>query len=122
MIVQFRNEKVSNRGSIPITIDCNVVASIGFEEGFHQPIKTHQTVESLPEPDDIGNLVEEVVDLARQINPEVDRPCSKDTNEFENEDFRKTPNQESENEFVTLQYTKQRWWLEADEDLGPRAY
>ncbi|GFX59694.1 hypothetical protein TNCV_1777341 [Trichonephila clavipes] len=39
MIVQFRNEKVSNHGSIPITIDCNVVAVIVFEEGFHQPIK-----------------------------------------------------------------------------------
>ncbi|GFW96050.1 hypothetical protein TNCV_957641 [Trichonephila clavipes] len=37
--VQFRNEKVSNHGSIPITIDCNVVAFIVFEEGFHQPIK-----------------------------------------------------------------------------------
>ncbi|GFV69904.1 transposable element Tcb2 transposase [Trichonephila clavipes] len=31
-IVQFRNEKVSNHGSIPITIDCNVVAFIVFEE------------------------------------------------------------------------------------------
>ncbi|GFW06050.1 uncharacterized protein TNCV_4478441 [Trichonephila clavipes] len=39
MIVQFKNEKVSNHGSIPITIDCNVVAFIVFEEGFHQPIK-----------------------------------------------------------------------------------
>ncbi|GFU85336.1 uncharacterized protein TNCV_2386411 [Trichonephila clavipes] len=39
MIVQCRNEKVSNHGSIPITIDCNVVAFIVFEEGFHQPIK-----------------------------------------------------------------------------------
>ncbi|GFV21894.1 hypothetical protein TNCV_4525811 [Trichonephila clavipes] len=39
MIVQFRNEKVSNHGSIPITIDCNVVAFIVFEEGFHEPIK-----------------------------------------------------------------------------------
>ncbi|GFT57202.1 alpha-2 adrenergic receptor [Trichonephila clavipes] len=39
MIVQFRNEKVSNHGSIPITIDCNVVAFIVFEENFHQPIK-----------------------------------------------------------------------------------
>ncbi|GFW78609.1 hypothetical protein TNCV_2244091 [Trichonephila clavipes] len=39
MIVQFRNEKVSNHGSIPITIYCNVVAFIVFEEGFHQPIK-----------------------------------------------------------------------------------
>ncbi|GFW46486.1 hypothetical protein TNCV_4811731 [Trichonephila clavipes] len=43
MIVQFRNEKVSNHGSIPITIDCNVVAFIVFE-GFHQPHKAHQTV------------------------------------------------------------------------------
>ncbi|GFW86673.1 hypothetical protein TNCV_4334571 [Trichonephila clavipes] len=32
MIVQFSNEKVSNHGSIPITIDCNVVAFIVFEE------------------------------------------------------------------------------------------
>ncbi|GFU30151.1 hypothetical protein TNCV_1784381 [Trichonephila clavipes] len=46
MIVQFRNEKVSNHGSpIPITIDCNVVAFIVFEEGFHQLIiKRTQTV------------------------------------------------------------------------------
>ncbi|GFW16026.1 hypothetical protein TNCV_4432991 [Trichonephila clavipes] len=45
MIVQFRNEKVSIHGSIPITIDCNVVAFIVFEEGFHQPIKhTKQSV------------------------------------------------------------------------------
>ncbi|GFW23283.1 HTH_Tnp_Tc3_2 domain-containing protein [Trichonephila clavipes] len=35
----LRNEKVSNHGSIPITIDCNVVAFIVFEEGFYQPIK-----------------------------------------------------------------------------------
>ncbi|GFT12704.1 hypothetical protein TNCV_5094651 [Trichonephila clavipes] len=40
-----KNEKVSNRRSIPITIDCNVVAFIVFEEGFHQPIKrTKQSV------------------------------------------------------------------------------
>ncbi|GFU59883.1 hypothetical protein TNCV_4726491 [Trichonephila clavipes] len=39
MIVQFRNEKVSNHGSIPITIDCNDMAFVDFEEGFHQPIK-----------------------------------------------------------------------------------
>ncbi|GFT18729.1 alpha-2 adrenergic receptor [Trichonephila clavipes] len=45
MIVQFRNEKVSNHGSIPITIDCNVEAFIVFEEGFHHPIKrTKQSV------------------------------------------------------------------------------
>ncbi|GFV52630.1 uncharacterized protein TNCV_2873011 [Trichonephila clavipes] len=37
--------KVSNHGSIPITIDCNVVAFIVFEEGIHQPIKrTKQSV------------------------------------------------------------------------------
>ncbi|GFW28884.1 uncharacterized protein TNCV_202071 [Trichonephila clavipes] len=39
MIVQFRNEKVSNHVSIPIIIDCNVVAFVVFEEGFHQPKK-----------------------------------------------------------------------------------
>ncbi|GFY27168.1 hypothetical protein TNCV_2067891 [Trichonephila clavipes] len=45
MMVQFRNEKVSHHGSIPIPIDCNVVAFIVFEEGFHQPIKrTKQSV------------------------------------------------------------------------------
>ncbi|GFW84715.1 DUF4817 domain-containing protein [Trichonephila clavipes] len=38
-------KKVSNHGSIPITIDCNAVAFIVFEEGFHQPIKrTKQSV------------------------------------------------------------------------------
>ncbi|GFV19153.1 hypothetical protein TNCV_3223711 [Trichonephila clavipes] len=44
MIVQFRNEKVSNHGSIPNTIDCNVVAFIVFEEGFFQPIKRTKQV------------------------------------------------------------------------------
>ncbi|GFV76195.1 uncharacterized protein TNCV_4672841 [Trichonephila clavipes] len=45
MTVQFRNEKVSNHGSIPINIDCNAVAFIVFEEAFHQPIKrTEQSV------------------------------------------------------------------------------
>ncbi|GFU86340.1 uncharacterized protein TNCV_2116931 [Trichonephila clavipes] len=32
MIVQFRNVKVSNHGSIPITINCSLVAFIVFEE------------------------------------------------------------------------------------------
>ncbi|GFX58353.1 uncharacterized protein TNCV_205401 [Trichonephila clavipes] len=32
MIVLFRNEKVSNHGSITITIDCNVVVFIAIEE------------------------------------------------------------------------------------------
>ncbi|GFV08868.1 hypothetical protein TNCV_3821111 [Trichonephila clavipes] len=45
MSVQFRNGKVSNHGSIPITIDCNAVVFIVFEEVFHQPIKrTKQSV------------------------------------------------------------------------------
>ncbi|GFV54666.1 hypothetical protein TNCV_3843861 [Trichonephila clavipes] len=35
MIVQFRMKKLVIIGSIPITIDCNVVAFIVFEEGFH---------------------------------------------------------------------------------------
>ncbi|GFY31015.1 hypothetical protein TNCV_4359221 [Trichonephila clavipes] len=39
MIVQLRNEKFSNHGSIPITIDCNVVAFIVFEEVVRQTIK-----------------------------------------------------------------------------------
>ncbi|GFS92252.1 hypothetical protein TNCV_1113531 [Trichonephila clavipes] len=45
MIVQVRNETLSNHGSIPITIDRNVVAFVVFEEVFHQPIKrTKQSV------------------------------------------------------------------------------
>ncbi|GFU38457.1 transmembrane and TPR repeat-containing protein 3 [Trichonephila clavipes] len=45
LLAFVKNEKVSNHGSIPITIDCNVVAFIVFEEGFHQPIKrTKQSV------------------------------------------------------------------------------
>ncbi|GFW40641.1 hypothetical protein TNCV_4824771 [Trichonephila clavipes] len=40
------NEKVSNHGSIPITIDCNVCGFVVFKEGFHQPIKrTKQSVD-----------------------------------------------------------------------------
>ncbi|GFV59950.1 hypothetical protein TNCV_922281 [Trichonephila clavipes] len=50
MIVQFRNEKVSNHGSIPITIDCNVVAFIVFDEGFHQPIKRAKHCDNLNVP------------------------------------------------------------------------
>ncbi|XP_023220465.1 tigger transposable element-derived protein 1-like [Centruroides sculpturatus] len=34
--------------------------------------KTLNEAESVPEPDEIGNVIEEVVDLARQINLEVD--------------------------------------------------
>ncbi|GFX27310.1 hypothetical protein TNCV_3341221 [Trichonephila clavipes] len=48
MIVQFRNEKVSNHGSIPITIDCNVVAFIVFKEEFHQPIKRAKQLHTVP--------------------------------------------------------------------------
>ncbi|GFW12189.1 hypothetical protein TNCV_5111341 [Trichonephila clavipes] len=36
MIVQFRNEKVSNYGSIPITIDCNVVNENENDENREQ--------------------------------------------------------------------------------------
>ncbi|GFX97754.1 transposable element Tcb2 transposase [Trichonephila clavipes] len=56
MIVQFRNEKVSNHGSIPITIDCNVVAFIVSEEGFHQNIKRtkHSVYHSIIERDRYG--------------------------------------------------------------------
>ncbi|GFV30468.1 hypothetical protein TNCV_990231 [Trichonephila clavipes] len=43
-----QNEKVSNHGSIPITIDCNVVAFIVFEEVLDSMIppahNAHQTV------------------------------------------------------------------------------
>ncbi|GFX19022.1 hypothetical protein TNCV_323271 [Trichonephila clavipes] len=34
---------------------------------------TETDVESVPESDEMGNLIEEVVNLARQINLEVDR-------------------------------------------------
>ncbi|GFV88139.1 hypothetical protein TNCV_3242881 [Trichonephila clavipes] len=63
MIVQFRNEKVSNHGSIPITIDCNVVAFIVFEEGFHQPIKRTKQypVEFLAAQRYIGDLQKPVM-------------------------------------------------------------
>ncbi|GFU42208.1 uncharacterized protein TNCV_4554001 [Trichonephila clavipes] len=37
MIVQFRKEKVSNHGSIPITIDCNVVAFIVLKKDSTSP-------------------------------------------------------------------------------------
>ncbi|GFW18101.1 hypothetical protein TNCV_4006411 [Trichonephila clavipes] len=71
MIVQFRNEKVSNHGSIPITIYCNFVAFIVFEEGFHQPIKrTKQSV--FLDVTVFRHTLVEVVDLARQINLEAD--------------------------------------------------
>ncbi|GFV42980.1 transposable element Tcb1 transposase [Trichonephila clavipes] len=62
MIVQFRNEKVSNHGSIPITIDCNVVAFIVFEEvrtNDSTAHKVHQT--------------DEVEKLAYQLNEEAER-------------------------------------------------
>ncbi|GFV03725.1 QLQ domain-containing protein [Trichonephila clavipes] len=53
------NEKVSNHGSIPIPIDCNVVAFIVFEEGFHQPIKrTKQTLKRVVKQNRKSSLVE----------------------------------------------------------------
>ncbi|GFX17123.1 hypothetical protein TNCV_4266491 [Trichonephila clavipes] len=65
MIVEFRNEKVSNHGSIPITIDCNVVAFIVFEEGFHQPIKSTKQSVFL---DDLPELTNSIVVL-KILNP-----------------------------------------------------
>ncbi|GFY24136.1 hypothetical protein TNCV_1011891 [Trichonephila clavipes] len=44
MIVQFRNEKVSNHGSIPITIDCNVVVLKKYGPMIPPAHKAHQTV------------------------------------------------------------------------------
>ncbi|GFT86995.1 hypothetical protein TNCV_1257851 [Trichonephila clavipes] len=45
IIVQFRNEKVSNHGSIPITIDCNVVVFIVLGRRIPPAIKrTKQSV------------------------------------------------------------------------------
>ncbi|GFW14794.1 transposable element Tc1 transposase [Trichonephila clavipes] len=82
MIVQFRNEKVSNHGSIPITIDCNVVASIVFEEGFHQPIKrnkqtllqkTHYSNSRNNNESPVVASVDEVEKLAYQLNEEAER-------------------------------------------------
>ncbi|GFV86784.1 hypothetical protein TNCV_3965141 [Trichonephila clavipes] len=44
----IQERKVSNHGSIPITIDCNVVAFLVFEEQYGPMIppahKAHQTV------------------------------------------------------------------------------
>ncbi|GFX54977.1 transposable element Tcb2 transposase [Trichonephila clavipes] len=72
MIVQFRNEKVSNHGSIPITIDCNVVAFVVFEEGFHQLIKRtkHNTFGDLHW---CAKIKDEVEKLAYQLNEEAER-------------------------------------------------
>ncbi|GFV54438.1 hypothetical protein TNCV_2865221 [Trichonephila clavipes] len=68
MIVQLGNEKVSNHGSIPITIDCNVVAFIVFEEGFHQPIKrTKQSVSLDNVVDDILWKVDNMIKANRRI-------------------------------------------------------
>ncbi|GFX51396.1 hypothetical protein TNCV_3103291 [Trichonephila clavipes] len=69
MIVQFRNEKVSNHGSIPITIDCNVMAFIVFEEGFHQPIKrTKQTWEV-----ERGQFYDPVQSFCKSKNQQINR-------------------------------------------------
>ncbi|GFS59480.1 transposable element Tcb2 transposase [Trichonephila clavipes] len=61
MVVQFRNEKVSNHGSIPITIDCNVSPS-SFLKKYGPMIppahKAHQT--------------DEVEKLAFQLNEEAE--------------------------------------------------
>ncbi|GFW78701.1 hypothetical protein TNCV_4261241 [Trichonephila clavipes] len=51
--------------------------SVANESSLRHIIETH--VESLPEPDEIGNVIEEVVDLVRQITSEVE---SVDVQEF----------------------------------------
>ncbi|GFT23389.1 hypothetical protein TNCV_2016611 [Trichonephila clavipes] len=83
MIVQSRNEKVSNHGSIPITIDCNVVAFIVFEEGFHQPIKrTKQSVfqDSLvyaDKPQTLDHLEDNIRRVIADIRPQMLEKSSK---------------------------------------------
>ncbi|GFU85382.1 retrovirus-related Pol polyprotein from transposon 17.6 [Trichonephila clavipes] len=73
MIVQFRNEKVSNHGSIPITIDCNVVAFIVFEEGFHQPIKrTKHISEDYKKKDLITRIARWALQL-KEFDYEIER-------------------------------------------------
>ncbi|GFW12811.1 uncharacterized protein TNCV_3885211 [Trichonephila clavipes] len=80
MIVQFRNEKVSHHGSIPITIDCNIVAFIVFEEGFHQPKKRTKhwkypgNLES-PRVSSPGFGIDSkmIVDVTAQVAPELQR-------------------------------------------------
>ncbi|GFW31870.1 hypothetical protein TNCV_5040391 [Trichonephila clavipes] len=69
MIVQFKNEKVSNHGSIPITIDCNVVAFIVFEERFHQPIKRTKQIEELVTPNSNTPLSIETVSQKSVLFP-----------------------------------------------------
>ncbi|GFT88481.1 hypothetical protein TNCV_262691 [Trichonephila clavipes] len=43
--------------------------------------------ESLPETDEIGNLIEEVIDVARQINLEVDRDDIKELLDSHNQEL-----------------------------------
>ncbi|GFX37759.1 DUF1758 domain-containing protein [Trichonephila clavipes] len=73
MIVQFRNEKVSNHGSIPITIDCNVVAFIVFEEVYGPMIppahKAHQTLSNDENADFI--ILNNKLSTVRQIIEEL---------------------------------------------------
>ncbi|GFW59726.1 hypothetical protein TNCV_4718181 [Trichonephila clavipes] len=79
MVVQFRNEKVSNHGSTPITIDCNVVALIVFEEGFHQAIKrTKHPLEKVNTPLRFLTLVEapeawgpHIIDMAVKLSSDL---------------------------------------------------
>ncbi|GFX54417.1 retrovirus-related Pol polyprotein from transposon 17.6 [Trichonephila clavipes] len=68
MIVQLRNDKVSNHGSIPITIDCNVVAFVVFEEGFHQPIKRTKQLSNTTETVSVSSADLEGQGLNRRVN------------------------------------------------------
>ncbi|GFV45542.1 alpha-2 adrenergic receptor [Trichonephila clavipes] len=59
MIVQFRNEKVSNHGSIPITIDCNVVnaANLFVDVAIQPEVRNIAKQNSLMKIGNNGNLV-----------------------------------------------------------------
>ncbi|GFX75513.1 hypothetical protein TNCV_4714201 [Trichonephila clavipes] len=76
MIVQFRNEKVSNHGCIPITIDCNVVAFIVFEEGFHQPIKRTKQQRHFGVCSKRKNIIQEDSDDEQKMNNAAPVPRS----------------------------------------------
>ncbi|GFX10029.1 uncharacterized protein TNCV_4101681 [Trichonephila clavipes] len=49
--------------------------------------QTHQLAEPVPEPNEIGNVIEEVVDLARQINLEVDSDGVQELLDFYNQEL-----------------------------------
>ncbi|GFY24380.1 hypothetical protein TNCV_1014281 [Trichonephila clavipes] len=56
----------------------------GIEDVSSEP---DSGAESLPEPDEISNLIEEVVNLTRQINTEVDSDGIQEPLDFHNQKF-----------------------------------